>query len=229
MGLCHFFNEELSIICWTWCRSFHAFLYLALKVTTRIQWDWHYCPQRRELRLEDSRRHPQELSGDMKVTEDSRIVQESRKKRKDSWRVEAGKMGHFQKEGGRIWSYEGREGRGRDSPWNTDQWAYIDPQQYTRTNHYGLICELGDQNAVTAKRLWALSRSPQSNLVSHSDRVIRLGDQQIWISARHRTELLRIFLWIRCRNGGGMRAQLSELVTGWTSISKVLISRVMSP
>lgn len=90
----------------------------------------------------------------------------------------------------------------------------IDSWQNTRTNHYGLICELRDKKTATAKWLPALSKSSQSNLVSSPDSVIRLGDQQIWISASRLTELLGIFLWTRWRNGGGIRAQLSALVTG---------------
>lgn len=40
---------------------------------------------------------PRKLPGDMKVTEDAKIIQEIEKKRKDSCRVEAGKAFHFQK------------------------------------------------------------------------------------------------------------------------------------
>lgn len=42
-------------------------------------------------------RDPQEISGDTKVTEDTRIIQETRKKRKGSCRLKAGKVFHFQK------------------------------------------------------------------------------------------------------------------------------------
>lgn len=73
-----------------------------------------------------------------------------------------------------------------------------------------------------------LDKPPLSNLVSFPDRLIRLVDQWIRISARHLTESLRIFLWTRRRNGGGLRRQLSEFVTGWTSMSKALINRVLS-
>lgn len=40
---------------------------------------------------------PRKLSGDVKVTEDVKIIQEIEKKRKDSCKVEAGKAFPFQK------------------------------------------------------------------------------------------------------------------------------------
>lgn len=81
---------------------------------------------------------------------------------------------------------------------------HIDPWQDTRTNHYGLICELRDRKTVTAKRLLAPTHRP--NLISFPPGgVIRLGDRRL-------TELLRIFLWTRQRSGDGTGKQLSEFV-----------------
>lgn len=48
-----------------------------------------------------------------------------------------------------------RERGGKEGTFNEIQTSglHIDPWQNTRTNHYGLICELGDEKTVTAKRL----------------------------------------------------------------------------
>lgn len=160
------------------------------------------------------------------MIEDSWRKQEEKERFLKSWGRENGQFskgegaGFGDKEGDR--GEEGIFHEIQTSGLNIDSW------QNTRTNHYGLICELRDKKTATAKWLPALSKSSQSNLVSSPDRVIRLGDQQIWISASPLTELLGIFLWTRWRNGG-IRAQLSALVTGWTSIFKVLINRAMSP
>lgn len=90
----------------------------------------------------------------------------------------------------------------------------IDPWQKARTNHYGLICELRKQRLPRGCRL--LNKPPQSNLVSSLDRLLGwlISGSDQWVSARHLTESLRIFLWTRRRNGGGTRGQLSEFVTG---------------
>ena len=92
----------------------------------------------------------------------------------------------------------------------------------------GWSVRLGPMKQGLPRGCRLLDKPSQSNLVSSPDRVIRLVDQRIWISARHLTESLRIFLWTRRRNGDGTRGRLSEFVAGWTSVSKALINRVMS-
>lgn len=94
--------------------------------------------------LEDSKRHPQELSGDAEVTTDSRIIGEYKKEKKDCWRVEAGKGSVFKRGQGGLGNRKGE--RGEEGIFYEIQTSglNIDPWQNMRTNHYGLICALRD-------------------------------------------------------------------------------------
>lgn len=75
----------------------HIFLYLMLKVTRGLDKIGIIFPRGGNQGW-GTVRDPQELSGDLKVTEDVRIIQEIRKKRKDSCRLKAAKEFHFQKD-----------------------------------------------------------------------------------------------------------------------------------
>lgn len=74
----------------------HTFLNLVLKVTQGLEKiDLIFLRGRNQ--GWGTVRDPKELSGDLKVTEDIRIIQEIRKKREDSFRLKAGKRFCFQK------------------------------------------------------------------------------------------------------------------------------------
>lgn len=138
-------------------------------------------------------------------------------------------MVSFQKGRGRIWQWGGRGERKGHSMKYRPVGLILIPGRTRERIVTGWSVRSGTRNQWLPRGCPLSHKSPQSNLVSSPDMVIRLGDGQTGISAGRLTGLLRVLLWMRWRNGGGTRARISEFVTGWTSIFKVLMSRVMSP
>lgn len=130
LGLC----KELS----------HIFLYLVLKVTQGLHKIGIIFP-RGVNQGWGTVRDPQELSGDLNVTEDVKIIQEIRKKRKESSDLRQAKGSVFKRAGRGIQDKEVEHGEEGIFCEKQTSELNIDPWQNMRTNHYGLICELGDK------------------------------------------------------------------------------------